>query len=340
MGVLVQMHGPHLFHTSNERVFNYLSRFTEWVEYEHEVLGHIDGQNVPLPFNLNTLHQLFAPERATHLEQRLSERYGENMRVPILELRRTDDPDLRELAEFVYNKVFKNYTAKQWGLPVEKLDPQVTARVPVVLSRDNRYFSDRFQALPKYGYTQLFERLLDHPAITVVAGCDYQERLTVNYRTGRITFDGVPYGGALFFTGMIDEFFDYRFGALPYRSLRMEFETLRMDHFQEKAVVNYPNDHDFTRITEFKHFNFSKNEYTTLLREYPQPYDHTAPGQNIPYYPLFVGEAQALYQRYAALADGLPGGHFVGRLAEFRYYDMDDAVENALARFERLCRRL
>lgn len=318
-GILVHTYGPHIFHTNSKSVWEYLSQFTEWRPYFHRVLGVVDGKKVPIPFNLNSLYALFPRRLAANLEQRLIEQYGFGTKVPILQLRESRDPDLELLADYVYKKVFYGYTLKQWGMRPEELDPSVTARVPIYVSRDNRYFQDKYQGIPKHGYTKLFRRMLQHPNIRVMLKTDYKEIAR------EIEFERMVY------TGSIDEFFDYEYGPLPYRSLRFQFCTLDQEWYQEVATVNYPNEYDFTRITEQKHLSGQASPKTTITVEYPEPYTK---GQNIPYYPIPHEENRKRYSLYAERAKELsPSVLFVGRLAEYKYYNMDQTVERVLSLF-------
>jgi len=328
-GILVHRYGPHILHTDSEEVFHYLSGFSEWREYQHRVLGFIDGTKVPLPFNLNSMRMLLPQSLAERLEEKLVGRYGFGARVPILELRESGDPDIEFLADYVYRKVFLNYTRKQWGLKPEEMDPEVTGRVPVVLSRDDRYFTDRYQAVPRDGYTAMVERMLDHSCIKLMLNTSHHEVLEL--RDGQIHFMGSEFRGKVIFTGKIDELFGYRYGELPYRSLDLQFESADTEWFQEVATVNYPNDYDFTRITEFKHLHPTDSRRTTLLREYPCTH---IDGENEACYPVFTDETRAKYERYLELAREFEDLILVGRLAEYRYYDMDDIVLRALQVFE------
>lgn len=328
-GIRIHQYGPHLFHTDNQSVIDYLSGFTEWESYEHEVLASVEGSKIPIPFNLNSIDLCFPEEQARVLEQKLIERYGYGRKVPILELKEIEDADLKELSDYIYQNVFLNYTIKQWGMRPEEIDLDVTARVPVHISRDNRYFQDRYQQLPKEGYTALFGKLLAHPLITLSLDTPFQNEIKIE--GGQIYYRSEPFGGKLVFTGMIDELFDECFGSLDYRSLRLEFETIHREWYQEKSVVNYPNEYDFTRITEFKHIHPATTENTTILKEYPQPYIR---GKNIPYYPLFTHKDQEKYERYALMAEEIDSLILIGRLAEYKYYDMDDIVARALELFE------
>jgi UDP-galactopyranose mutase len=329
--IIVHKYGPHLFHTDYKEVFDYLSNFTDWHIYHHKVLAFVDGKKVPLPFNLNSIYEVFPQELAKRLEVRLIEKYGYGAKIPILELLKEEDQDLKFLANYVYEKIYKNYTIKQWGLKPEEISPQVTARVPIYVSRDNRYFTDKYQVVPKDGYTKIFERMLDHPNIKIMLNTDFKEVISIDFENKKIYFLGQEFKGKLIFTGMIDELFNFKYGFLPYRSLDLRFETIEQEYYQEAPVVNYPNDYDFTRITEFKHIHPVKSNKTTILKEYPKAY---RPNVDIPYYPVFTKENQELYNKYKEEADKFENLVLVGRLAEYRYYDMDDVVKRALEVFE------
>jgi len=312
-GILVHKYGPHIFHTNYDDVWVYLSQFTEWNGYQHKVLAFVDGKNVPLPINLDTVNILLN-KKFTEDEVR---DYFESVRLKITDINNSRDVIVSQVGELFYEKFFKNYTYKQWGVYPEILSPEVTKRIPVRYNTDDRYFSDRYQGLPVDGYTKLFASMLSHPNITVLLNTDYKNI------PDTVQFDGIIY------TGPLDYFFDYRFGRLPYRSLRFESETLDKKYFQKVAVVNYPNDHDFTRITEFKHMTLQKHPKTTIFREYP-----SAEGE--PYYPMPVKEAIELSNRYREEAEKLKTVYFIGRLAEFKYYNMDQVVKRALDVFEEI----
>lgn len=332
-GVLIHQYGPHLFHTDNKAVFDYLSQFTEWRNYQHEVLAFIDGQMVPAPFNLQAIEQLFPSALAASLTAKLLAVYGYGKKVPILELRQQDDAELKFLADFIYNKLFVNYTAKQWGMKPEDISPEVTGRVPVHISRDNRYFQDKYQVVPKHGYTKIFENLLQHPNISLMLNTDFNSVMQFNADIGALQLFDTPFKGELIYTGLIDELFGYRFGELPYRSLHFAFEHLKQEFFQAATTVNYPNDYDYTRITEFKRLSGQVVDGTTIVKEYPQAYDRHDPGKNIPYYPIFTEENAQRFAQYQAFAERFNNITLVGRLAENRYYDMDDMVARALEVF-------
>ncbi|KOP27858.1 UDP-galactopyranose mutase [Hapalosiphon sp. MRB220] len=321
-GILVHKYGPHIFHTKSKKAWDYLSQFTEWRHYYHHVLGVVEGKKVPIPFNLNSLYTLFPPHYAQKLENLLLEHFGFGVKVPILKLRESASGDLEFLANYIYEHVFLHYTIKQWELKPEQLDRGVTGRVPVYISRDNRYFQDRYQAMPKHGYTEMFRRMLNHPNIKVLLNTDYREIIN------EIKFNRI------ICTAPIDTFFDYMYGELPYRSLRFQFETLEQEYYQEVGTVNYPNDYDITRITEQKYLSGQTLPKTTLVMEYPQAY---VPGKNDPYYPIPCEENREQLALYLKEADNLNGTViFVGRLAEYKYYDMDQAVVRALGVFEKI----
>ncbi len=321
-GILVHQYGPHIFHTNAQYVWDYLAQFTPWRSYYHQVLGSLDGKLVPIPFNLNSLYALFPPRYAEQLAQKLIETYGFNVKVPILKIRESaKSQDLEFLANYIYEKVFHGYTLKQWDLKPEELNASVTARVPIYISRDDRYFQDQFQGLPQYGYTNLFRNLLNNPNIKVLLNTPYQE-----------VIEEIQYN-RLIFTGPIDEFFEHLHGKLPYRSLDFKFIHTEQEQNQAVGTINYPNEYTYTRTTEFKHLTGQRAYGSTYIEEYPQPYRH---GENIPYYPIPKEEYRALSQKYQKEAEKLQGRVlFAGRLADYQYYNMDQAVARALTLFEK-----
>lgn len=327
-GITVHQYGPHLFHTSKPRVWEYLSRFTTWHPYQHKVLARVGEQLIPLPFNLNSLHLVYPAEQAQALERKLLDLYGAGAKVSILKLRETAEPELAELADWIYQNIFVNYTMRQWGIKAEDIAPDVLARVPVVLSRDDRYFHDSYQAIPAAGYTALISSLLSHQSIDVHLQQNALQRLKLEQ--GQIWLDGEPFSGKLIYTGMLDQLFDYQFGELPYRSLQFVFRQLDFPYFQTATTVNYPNAPDFTRITEFKHILAESSDRTTIVTEYPQDYDKNDPERNIPYYPVFTTDNQQRFEQYKMLSAQYPQLVPLGRLAEYKYFNMDDAVANAL----------
>ena len=326
-GILIHKYGPHIFHTSERRVFDYLSRFTGWRDYQHRVVANVHGRFLPVPFNLASLHMAFPKEKAARLEDKLLSAYSANARVTILSLRENTDPELREVADYVYENVFVHYTMQQWGQTPEEIDPATTARVPVLLSRDDRYFQDPYQGMPLEGYTPLFQRMLDHLRITVELGVDARERMALE--DGVIRLDGEPFAGPVIYTGEVDELFSFRFGHLPYRTLDFDFETLEVDRFQPTATVNYTVSEDYTRITEYKQLTGQVVPgRTTIMKEYSRAYTGS-PGE-IPYYAVISPENNALYGRYRDLAGGFSNLHLLGRLAEYKYYNMDAIALRAL----------
>lgn len=327
--ILIHKYGPHLFHTNNKEVIDYLSNFTSWDIYNHEVLCFLDGKKVPIPFNLNTLYEVFPNSKAKILEDKLLQHYEYNSKIPILELKKSTDKDLQFLSDFIYEKIFVNYTAKQWGMKPEDMDGAVTARVPIFIGRDNRYFNDSYQMLPSTGYTNMIQNMLNHKNIKLMLNTDFKE--VCELKDKDFYLFGSKFEGKVIYTGQIDELFDYKFGDLPYRSVQMKFETVEQEFYQEQATVNYPNNYDFTRITEFKHIHPTNTNKTTILKEYPQEY---IKDENTPYYPIFTQENQEKYNQYLEYSKEFNNLVLVGRLAEYKYYDMDDIVERALEVFE------
>jgi UDP-galactopyranose mutase len=331
-GILVHMYGPHNFHTSSRRVYDYLSRFTEWNDYRHAVVANVHGRIFPVPFNLNSLQLQFEESKARRIEQKLISKFGFGRKVPILELRNVDDDEIKELAEYVYENVFLGYTRKQWGKGPEEIDPSVTGRVPVLISRDNRYFQDEFQGNPKEGYTAVVERMLDHPNIKLLLNVNAKSMVSV--LDEHMILNGRRFDGIVVFTGPIDEFFGLRFGRLPYRSLDFVFETHTIDFYQVAGQVNYPVDEEFTRIAEFKHMTKQQlSGRTTIAKEYPKPYESE---DQIPFYPVSNSESASVYRRYLALASKIQNFYLLGRLGEFKYCNMDESVQSALSLSDRL----
>ncbi|MCI9027770.1 MAG: UDP-galactopyranose mutase [Lawsonibacter sp.] len=330
-GVLIHKYGPHIFHTNNRAVFDFLSRFTEWRRYQHRVIANVPRDNpevvpahkktdgrffFPVPFNLDSLKNAFGEREGGRLGEKLLAAYPAQSQVTILELRQNPDPEVAAIADYVYEHVFVHYTMKQWGQKPEEIDPSTTARVPVRLSRDDRYFQDAYQGMPLEGYTKMFERMLDHPNIEVRLGVDARPILK-------------EAGGPVIYTGQVDELFGFQFGPLPYRTLDFQFETLPQDAFQTHGTVNYTVDQDFTRITEFKHLTGQELPgVTTIVKEYSRPYTGD-PGE-IPYYAIINPENNALYAKYKAEADKKPNLYLLGRLAEYKYYNMDAIAARAL----------
>lgn len=326
-GILIHNYGPHIFHTGMEEVYEFLSRFTDWYAFGHQVVAKVDGKLMPVPFNLNTLHMIYDKEKADRLEEKLIAAYGEGSRVPIMKLRENEDADIREIAQYVYENVFLRYTMKQWGQKPEDISPEVTGRVPVLISYDNRYFQDKYQGVPKDGFTPMFANMLSHENITVKTGIDCKEVL--RFEENDIYFENEKFTGDVIYTGALDELFDCKFGRLPYRSLDFHFEHYAEESYQGHSVVNYTVSEDFTRITEFKYLTGQKDtDGTTIVKEYPFAY--TGAEGEIPYYAILNEENQALYEKYRALTAGMKNFHLLGRLAEYKYYNIDAMTKKAL----------
>ena len=327
-GILIHRYGPHIFHTNHDKVFNYLSEFTEWYPYRHRVLGHLKDKTVPIPFNFRSIDECFDKEKAEKLKAVLISEYGENKKIPIMELLKNDDEDVKELADFIFENVFKYYTMKQWDLEAHEIDAAVTARVPVNTSYDDGYFNDTYQYMPKDGYTRIFEKMLQSENITVMLGTRMSDILRL--KDGKIWYKGKEFNGKVIYTGEIDALFDYCLGDLPYRSLDLKLEK-HDGTYQQAATENYPcpkEERAYTRITEYKHFmNDFQSDITYIHREFPQAYDKNI---NIPYYPIFTPANQELYEKYVRLAEGYKDLYLLGRLAEYKYYNMDAIILKAL----------
>lgn len=334
-GILIHQYGPHIFHTNMKRVYDYLSRFTEWYEYRHEVVGKIQDKEIPIPFNLNSLEMVYG-ERAAHLEKILIDNFGEGARVPILELMNHENEELQEIARYVYENVFLKYTMKQWGKTPKEIDPSVSGRVPVLLSRDDRYFQDTYQGLPLHGFTPVFEKMLEHEKIEVRLGCEAKTVLAIHPDAKEpVLFEGKPFHGNIIYTGALDELFDCCFGRLPYRSLRFDFRHYDKEFYQSHGVVNYTVSEDFTRITEFKYLSGQlAAKDTTIVKEYPMPY--SGKEGEIPYYAINNKENDALFNQYRALVEKIPNFYLLGRLAEYKYYNIDAIVDRALTMAEQM----
>ncbi|HYC53972.1 MAG TPA: UDP-galactopyranose mutase [Candidatus Binatia bacterium] len=312
-GVLIHKYGPHIFHTNSPDVFEYLSRFTRWRPYEHRVLASVDGKLLPIPINLDTVNWLYGWD----LDSQGLEEFFARVADPRAQIRTSEDVIVSKVGQELYEKFFKNYTRKQWGLDASQLDSTVIARIPVRTCRDDRYFTDKFQAMPADGMTAMFRNILDHPNITIEVGIDYRDLMN------RVSF------GEMVYTGPVDEFFENCYGKLPYRALEFRHETLDVRQRQRVAVVNYPNEHEYTRVTEFKHLTGQEHEKTSIVYEYPR-------AEGDPYYPIPRPENAALYKRYEALAESTPRVHFCGRLATYRYYNMDQVTAQALTLASRM----
>ncbi len=312
-GILVHKYGPHIFHTNSRDVFEYLSHFTEWRPYLHRVLASVDGQLLPIPINLDTVNRMYGTDYTSFQ----LEKFFRSIAEPVEQVRTSEDVIVSKVGRELYEKFFRNYTRKQWGLDPSELDASVTARVPVRTNRDDRYFTDTYQVMPLHGYTRMFERMLRHPNIKILLNADYRDVETL-----------VP-NAEVIFTGPVDEFFGYRFGKLPYRSLDFKFETRNVPVGQPGPVINYPNENAYTRVTEFKYLTGQEHPKTTLVYEY-------AKAEGDPYYPVPQPQNAVLYRKYQHLAEATPGVHFLGRLGTYKYYNMDQVVAQALTLYAKL----
>ena len=341
-GILVHRYGPHIFHTNRKRVFDYILRFTDWRDYEHTVLADVHGTYLPVPFNKNSLEIVFGKEKAAPYIERLIHAFGDEQKVRIAQLRKTEDPQLAEIADYVYKNIFLYYTQKQWGLKPEELDPGVTGRVPVFISRDNRYFQDHYQGMPAKGYHVLFENMLEHPNIDICLSTEAESVLELRFESEEegaslsgIRIKGQRFEKPIVYTGPLDELFLARFGRLPYRSLDFSYETHEQEYVLPCATVNYTVSEEYTRITEFKYLTGQTGTKTTIMKEYPKSYLN--PKTQIPYYAIISDENDAHYKKYRRLVDPLNNFYPLGRLAEYRYYNMDEIIEQALLLADKLC---
>jgi UDP-galactopyranose mutase len=312
-GILVHKYGPHIFHTNSREVFEYLSKFTEWRSYEHRVLASVDGQLVPMPINLDTINKLYGLNLNSFQVEEFLASLAE-ARDPIVT---SEDVVVSKVGQVLYEKFFRGYTRKQWGLDPSELDRSVIARIPTRTNRDDRYFTDTYQAMPLHGFTHMFENMLSHPNIKVMLNTDYRE-----------IERGIPCR-EMVYSGPVDEFFEYRYGKLPYRSLEFKHETINKPVFQPAPVINYPNEHLYTRVTEFKYLTGQEHAKTSIVYEFPQ-------AEGDPYYPVPRPENAEIYKKYKSLADITPNIHFVGRLATYKYYNMDQCVAQALTVYKQI----
>ena len=327
-GILVHKYGPHIFHSNDKRAFDYARRFSGFLGYQHRVLA-------------DSLEIAFGEEKAAHYIEKLIDTFGDERKVTINELREQDDPELAEIADFVYKNVFLYYTQKQWGLTPEEVDPSVTARVPVFISRDNRYFQDAYQGMPVFGYTKLFEEMLDHENIQVCLNTEAESVFELEFESeaedaplSAIKLHGKKFEGPIVYTGPLDELFLARFGRLPYRSLDFVYETFDKEHVLPCGTVNFTVTEDYTRITEFKYLTGQKSDKTTIMKEYSRAYED--PNTQTPYYAILSDENRAHYERYRALTAKLSNFYPLGRLAEYRYYNMDKIISLALELSDKL----
>ena len=328
-GITVQPYGPHIFHTNDKEVFEFLSRFTEWRKYEHKVLANVKGRLVPVPFNLRSLELCYPKEKAERIKKVLIEEIGEGNRASILELKEHKNPEIRAFAENVYKNIYYKYTKKQWGLRPEEMGGTVMNRVPVVVSDKCGYFTDEYQFMPKDGFSAMVNNILRHPRIKLKLKTDAKKLITLN--NGTVYYNGKEFDGTVIFTGRVEELFDYKYGALPYRTLKFKLKTYNKSSYQRAAVVNFTASRRYTRVSEFTKFTCEKQDKTVVMREYPKKCT-----KNIgrPYYPVPTAENFERYQKYAEEAKGYKNFILLGRLAKYEYINMDVAVKKAIELFE------
>lgn len=326
-GIIVQKYGPHIFHTNNENVYNFLKQFTKGFRFQHTVKANINGKFVPVPFNLDSLHALYPEEDANKIEEILVTEYGEGNKVPIMELRQNANPMIRDFADFVFKNVFEYYTTKQWGRTVDQLDPNIMKRVPVYISRNDKYFTDKFQYQPTNGFTVMVQNMLNHPNIKIKLGVDAKNVL--KFDNNEILYNNQPICDDIIFSGAIDDLLNNKFGKLPYRTLEFKYETYDTDNYQNAPVVNYTVDQNYTRISEFKKFT-TQNPNTTstiIVKEYPLEYTNET---QIPYYPIVNEDNLNKYKKYVEYIKDYPNFHLIGRLGNYKYINMDVAVNDAI----------
>jgi len=312
-GILIHKYGPHIFHTNSKDVFEYLDQFTEWRPYEHKVLACVDGQQVPIPINLNTINQLYG----LNLNSSQVEDFFASKAEPVTRVKTSEDVVVSKVGRELYEKFFRGYTRKMWELDPSELDASVTARVPTRTNRDDRYFTDTYQAMPLHGYTAMFQKMLSHPNIKVMLNTDYKEIIDI-----------IPHK-KLIYSGPVDAYFNYCYGKLPYRSLEFKFETIDQEYFQSTGTINYPNEQAFTRITDFKYLTGQKHHKTAIVYEFPK-------AEGDPYYPVPRPENAEIYKKYQQLTTAETNTYFVGRLATYKYYNMDQVVAQALTTFKKI----
>jgi UDP-galactopyranose mutase len=333
-GVRVHLYGPHIFHTNDEEVFNYLKQFTNFYFYEHRVLANINNTLVPVPFNFKSIELLFDGKTAEQIKTKLKTKYPDQKKVSILDLINDKDKEIKKFGEFVFENIFVHYTAKQWNTSIENVDKSVINRVPVLLGYDDRYFQDQFQYMPKNGYNEIFENMLKSKKITTLLNTNANKLIKVDTENNKVYYDGKEFKGKLIYTGEIDELLGYKYGPLPYRSLKLKFEDKKEDFYQPVSVVNYTVSEEFTRITEFKYLsNQTSAKNTTILKEYPLTYNYKDKKQT-PYYAIFNEDNLNLYNKYLDDLKNVNNIYLCGRLAEYKYYNMDAVVRRALDLYE------
>lgn len=329
-GIQIQKYGPHTFHTNSEKVYDFISEFCEISPYHLKCEAIVNGEATPSPFNFKTIEQFYPKEKADLLKKKLLNKYGPTQ-ATVLELLNSSDVDIKEYAEFLFKNDYSIYTAKQWGKKPSEIDPSVLKRVPIIFNYRDTYFSDKYEGVPKTGFTTLFEKMLSRPNITIQLNVDAKQH--ISFAEDEILYDGntVP----LIFTGAIDELFDYKFGKLPYRSLWFDYQYHDIESFQNVAIVAHPADMECTRITEYTKLPYQKvGEKTVIAIEYSLEYDKNATRGNEPYYPVLTEKSQEQYQLYRDYSKYFNNLVLCGRLADFKYYNMDAVIQRTLDVFE------
>ncbi len=330
--IIIQPYGPHIFHTNEKKVFDFLSRFTSWTKYEHRVLAKIRKDKfVPVPFNLTSLFALYPKDKAERIKNVLVDEIGMDKKVPILQLKQHQSKEIRDFGEFVYKNIFYIYTMKQWGFKPEQLGEAVMNRVPVYVSKEDRYFTDEYQYMPTGGFTEMVTNMLRHPNIKLKLNMEVKKEAELV--DGKIYVHGQEFDGIVIYTGCIDELFDYKYGVLPYRSLKFKFELKKTPSYQEAAVVNYTTSAKYTRISEFSKFTCEPQQNTVIVKEYPKNFKK---GKNIPYYPIPIKKNEEHYAKYLEESKAYKNLYLLGRLANYKYINMDIAVKNAMELYENI----
>jgi len=331
-GILIEPYGPHVFHTDKKEVYDFLSKFTDWIPYKHKVLAKVRKDKlVPVPFNLTSLYALFPKEKAEKVEELLGKKLKDGQGISIFDLIKAEEPEIKEFGDYVYKNVYSVYSMKQWGIKPEHLDCSVMNRVPVYLNRDDGYFTDKYQFMPKDGYTEMVSNVLRHPRIKLKLKTDANRIIAL--RDGNIYLNGKSFDGILIYTGCVDELFSYKHGVLPYRSLKFKFETKKCSSFQRTAVVNYTVSNKFTRITEFSKFTCEPKDVTVIAKEYSVPYKKN---KNVPYYPVPTENNHKTHALYEQQAKEYKNLYLLGRLANYKYINMDVAIKNAMDLYEKI----
>ena len=336
--VRAHKYGPHIFHTNQKHVFDYIKQYSDFYFYELRVTGLVDNILIPIPFNFKSLELLFNKNDSELIIEKLINYYPDKKTISVIDLISHEDVIIKNFGKYVYDKVYVNYVAKQWNVTIDKIDPSVINRVPVVLSYDDRYFQDKYQFMPKDGYTKLFENMLNHENIEIKLNT--KANTVIKIENDKIYFNNEIFGGILVYTGAIDEFLNYKHGPLPYRSLDLHYESYDMNYYQASAVVSHPNDEKYTRITEFKYLtNQFIDGKTSILKEYPSDYDYSDE-KSIPFYAIINKENIAKHQEYIDSTKNIKNLYFCGRLADYKYYNMDEIIFKSLDMFNQIKKRI